>query len=66
MPAIVNGACGNYAATKDGMDTTVGFMSVGKPMGAHYLSAGLGVIHADWQGLRTACAKRRARPCRPR
>lgn len=40
MPAIVNG-----------MDTTVGFMSVGKPMGAHYLSAGLGIIYADWQGL---------------
>lgn len=43
----------NLNATSEGMDTTVGFVSVGIPKGAHYLSAGLGFIDARWKGVST-------------
>ena len=36
----------NMNASSEGMDTTVGFVSVGMPKGAHLLSAGLGLVDA--------------------
>lgn len=43
----------NMNATSEGMDTTVGFVSVGMPKGAHYFSAGLGLVDARWKGVST-------------
>lgn len=55
MVSMIKGVGGstNYADSEDGMDLTVGFVSVGYPMGAHFFSAGLGVINADWKGIST-------------
>lgn len=43
----------NMNASSEGMDTTVGFVSVGMPKGAHYFSAGLGLVDARWKGVST-------------
>ena len=43
----------NMNVTSEGMDTTVGFVSVGMPKGAHYFSAGLGLVDARWKGVST-------------
>lgn len=43
----------NMNVTSEGMDTTVGFVSVGIPKGAHYFSAGLGLVDARWKGVST-------------
>ena len=43
----------NMNASSEGMDTTVGFVSVGIPKGAHYFSAGLGLVDARWKGVST-------------
>lgn len=55
MADMIKGVGGstNYADSEDSMDLTVGFVSVGYPMGAHFFSAGLGVINADWKGIST-------------
>ena len=47
MDNMIKGVGGltNYADSEDGMDLTVGFVSVGYPMGAHFFSAGLGIIN---------------------
>lgn len=43
----------NMNVTSEGMDTTVGFVSVCMPKGAHYFSAGLGLVDARWKGVST-------------
>lgn len=47
----------NMNVTSEGMDTTVGFVSVGMPKGAHYFSAGLGLVDARWKGVSTGMTK---------
>lgn len=40
----------NLAQSTEGLDVTTGFVSAGYPYGPHYLSAGLGIIDAQWKG----------------